>query len=299
MVVNSLKMAAAMIIMFASNLATATTTTASCPVPSKSGSDNSWNPPTKNVLEIPITEITMVVTRFEESLEPWIPVANRTYLYDKFGTPQSSDNVSHTSFLEYNVIPNVGHEQQTICYHVYNNYDRLSEVVLFAQAAPFASLLSPAVNTTMQMLEIAAKQPLDPMWEPAIVFNNDLITDLAQWGPVNWSSPEEAYWISARELKTLTLAPYEMGDYWSYLFGTPHPLALRVNHGGTFGATREALLRHPKDFYKRCLTAFETCGQNSSNDELGFFMERMDLAIVDEQKFSLPNLYLTQGRPDV
>ncbi|RFU29002.1 hypothetical protein B7463_g7341, partial [Scytalidium lignicola] len=241
-------------------------------------------------LDIPSSEISFVVTRFKEPLDPWVIVVNRTYLYDKFGTPQTDDAIQHSSFLEYSLAQNIGHEQQTICLHSYNHYDDLSNIVIFSQAAPFTNLLSPVVNTTLQMLELAATRPFDPAFAPALIFNWELIHDLDQWDRINWSSPAEDYWISASERKTLATAPYTMGEYWQWLFGKPHPSAVRVNHGGSFGTTRQAIQRHPKEFYSRCLEAFNSCGQNTSNAELGFFMERMDLAIIDE-KFWLPHVY--------
>jgi hypothetical protein len=116
-----------------------------------------------------LSHVSFVMNRFEESLDPWGPVAPLTYMYVRHDTPQANDSVQHDSFREYNLLPNTGQEGRTYCQHIVNHYDSLEDIIIFAQAAPFNGLLSPTVNTTEQMLEIALKEP-SPEFAPVTIF---------------------------------------------------------------------------------------------------------------------------------
>ncbi|XHF98622.1 hypothetical protein AWENTII_002169 [Aspergillus wentii] len=70
-----------------------------------------------------------------------------------------------------------------------------------------------------------------------------------------------------------------MAIFWQRLFQEEHPAAVRVTHGAVFAVRREAILQHPRDLYKRCLDLFSSDGQDVANPEVGYFMERVWLAL--------------------
>ncbi|KAJ5719152.1 hypothetical protein N7493_007607 [Penicillium malachiteum] len=222
-------------------------------------------------------QLGLVVARYNEPLDPWAEVASNTYLYAKSNITQDSDNVSHDSFRLYEQLPNEGREGQTYCHHIYNQYDSLEPIVIFSQANPF-DMIGPETNTTQQMVQKALEPP-EPEEDPVTIYNYDLLHDLAQWSKINWSSPDESYWITPSQLKTLTYAPYDMATFWKITFGVEHPAAVRVLHGAIFAVRREAILQHPKELYKNCLDQYADAGQGAVNPEMGFFMERIWLAL--------------------
>ena len=219
----------------------------------------------------------IVVARYKEPLDPWAEVASNTYLYAKSNITQSSDNVSHDAFRLYEQLPNAGREGQTYCHHIYTHYDTLEPIVIFSQAAPF-DMIGPETNSTQELVEKALQTP-ESEYDPVTIYNHDLLHDLADWKKINWSSPDESYWITPNQLKSLTYAPYDMATFWKTIFGVDHPAAVRVLHGAIFAVRREAILQHPKDLYKGCLDQFVTAGKGAVNPEVGFFMERVWMAL--------------------
>ncbi|EAU32645.1 predicted protein [Aspergillus terreus NIH2624] len=174
----------------------------------------------------------IVVSRYKEPLDPWADVASNTYLYAKYATPQENDSVSHEAFRLYEQLPNTGREGRTYCHHIYHHYDELQPIVIFTQADPF-DMIGPETNTTEAMVRKAVAEPDDDD-DPVTIFNHGLLHDLAEWGPVNWSAPAEGYWIKPSQLETLTLAPYDMAEFWRRLFEEEHPAGQASGwlHGG-------------------------------------------------------------------
>ncbi|WYZ46585.1 hypothetical protein EsH8_IX_000810 [Colletotrichum jinshuiense] len=210
----------------------------------------------------------IVCARFRESLEPWAPVASNTYLYAKGSVPQANDSVPHSSFRSYTPLRNIGREGHTHLYHIVNHYDALEDVMLFSQADPF-DLLSPTVNTTKQMVQKAMRVAEDDVTP----LNPGLFHDVAEWKRINWNSSSQSLWITPSQIKTLKRAPYTPGVFWTKLLGGRHPPAIRAMHGGIFAVRRETIRSLPKAVYQKALAEFERA--NSSNPEVGFFMERM------------------------
>ncbi|KAJ0421996.1 hypothetical protein BJY00DRAFT_281569 [Aspergillus carlsbadensis] len=229
----------------------------------------SWIPP-PDLLGI-------VLARYREPLDPWINLTANTYLYAKYDTPQASDTIPHSSFRTYELLPNIGREGQTYCYHIHTHYTDLQPIMIFSQADPF-DLIAPETGTAQEMVERALARP-DPAYSPVTIFNADLVHDLSDWETIDWADPAQAYWMTPSQLATLTYSPYPMRVFWRHLFREGHPDVVTALHGGTFAVRREAILAHPKEFYQRCLDEFAYAGQNASNPEIGHFMERSWLAV--------------------
>ncbi|TDZ33376.1 hypothetical protein C8035_v010906 [Colletotrichum spinosum] len=221
----------------------------------------------------------IVCARFKEPLEPWAAVANYTYVYAKGSVPQSNDSVPHSAFRSYVPLRNIGREGHTHLYHIVNNYDELQDVMIFSQADPF-DLLAPAVSTTTEMVQKA----VDVEKDDVTPFNPKLFHDVADWGRIDWNSSKEALWTTPSQIKTLERALYTPGEFWTRVVGEPHPPAIRAMHGGIFAVRRETIQRLPREAYQKALDEFEKA--NSSNPEVGFFMERM-WAPMFSQKYRL------------
>ena len=116
--------------------------------------------------------------------------------------------------------------------HIVRNYDSLDDIMIFSQADPF-DLITPYVNTTEQMAEVALQVPADDVTP----FNPNLWHNVADWDKINWTDPKEGIWITASQIASLKLAPYTPGEFWKLVLGS-------------CGATRKydcvALWRHVK-----------------------------------------------------
>ncbi|KAJ0114779.1 hypothetical protein J7T55_004520 [Diaporthe amygdali] len=211
----------------------------------------------------------LVVARFKESLEPWAPVANNTYLYSKGGIEQENDTVSHDLFRRYTNLPNVGREGQTYLIHIVNNYNSLEDIMIFTQASPF-DLTGPVVNNVDEMVAAALQVPIDD----ATPFNKQkLFRDEDDWEEINWTAAEEKPWITENQLKTLVRANYTPAEFWQFVLEEEHPPAIRAMHGGIFAVRRETIQCRPVEVYERALQRFEEA--NATNPEVGFYWERM------------------------
>lgn len=225
--------------------------------------------PTSFTLPSP-AELGIVVARYKEPLDPWVPVAANSFVYAKGNLTQDNDTVPHSSFRLYEDVPNVGREGQTHLTHIVKNYDNLQDVMIFTQAAPF-DLLSPVVNTTLQMAELAMQVCAGDVTP----FNPTLFHDVDDWAKIDWNSSEQSLWITQSQIKTLVRANYTMSDFWAMLFPDhpEHPAAIRAMHGGIFAVRRETILANPKSLYETALSKFIEA--NVVNGEVGFMMERM------------------------
>ncbi|KAL3456509.1 hypothetical protein BJX64DRAFT_294058 [Aspergillus heterothallicus] len=129
--------------------------------------------------------------------------------------------------------------------------------LLFSHADPF-DLIAPE-TTTQEMVERALSPP-DPAFDPVTVPNADLVYNLSDWETIDWTDPRQAPWITPSQLATLTSSPYPMRVFWKHLFHKRHPDLVTALLGGTFAVRREAIWRHPREFYQRCLDEFCVCG---------------------------------------
>ncbi|KAK6218342.1 hypothetical protein QIS74_06222 [Colletotrichum tabaci] len=211
----------------------------------------------------------IVCARFKESLEPWAAVASSTYLYAKGGVPQTNDSVPHAAFRAYVPLRNIGREGHTHLYHIVSRYDELDDVTVFTQADPF-DLLAPAVKTAEDMARRAAAEVGADDVSP---LNPGLFHDVADWGRIDWNSSAQRLWITPGQGRTLQRAPYTPGEFWTKVLGGRHPAAIRAMHGGIFAVRRETIRGLPRAVYETALAEFEKA--NSTNPEVGFFMERM------------------------
>ncbi|GJC89284.1 hypothetical protein ColLi_12122 [Colletotrichum liriopes] len=214
------------------------------------------------------SRLGIVCARFKESLEPWAAVAASTYIYSKGGVQQAHDSVPHAAFRAYIPLRNIGREGHTHLYHIVTNYDALDEVTVFTQADPL-DLLSPAVKVTEDIVRRALAVEDDDV-SP---LNPELFHDVADWGHIDWNSSAQKLWITPSQIKTLQRAPYTPGEFWTKLLGGRHPPAIRAMHGGIFAVRRETIRNLPRAVYQNALAEFEKA--NSTNPEVGFFMERM------------------------
>lgn len=220
------------------------------------------------LLQPVICSLGIVVARYKEPLDPWIPVADKVFLYAKGGIPQSNDSVDHGIFHSYSALPNIGREGHTYLTHIVEHYDDLQDIIIFSQADPF-DLLSPVVNTTQQLVKVGETVGQDEIE----AFNDSLFHDTDDWAKINWTDPKEKLWMTPSQLKTLVYSEYTPAQFWSLVFREcGHPAVIRSYHGAIFAVRRETLRTQPKDVWERALAEFNKA--NVVNPEIGFFWER-------------------------
>ena len=79
----------------------------------------------------PIIKITMVVARYNENIN-WIKKYKNVIVYNK---GKSYD--LEKSQIPFTTLDNIGREGHTFLYHIINNYDNLSNWIIFVQGNPF------------------------------------------------------------------------------------------------------------------------------------------------------------------
>lgn len=230
----------------------------------------------------PANSIGIVVARFNAPLDPWVPVASLTYMYDDGPLTQANDSTPHSSFKAYINTTNTGREGHIYLQHITSHWHDLEDIMIFSQCNPF-DLLSPVVNTTEQMVEIAKTVQPDEI-EP---FNPALWHDTADWAKINWTDPSESLWMTAKQLQTLKFMPYTPAEFWQITQGEDHPPAIRSNHGAIYAVRRETIRSRPKAVYERALAEFAKA--NAINPEQGFLWERF-WAPTYSKKYWLPKV---------
>lgn len=225
-------------------------------------------------------QLGLVVARFKESLEPWVPYAPNTFLYSKGGIPQSNDTIPHSLFRSYTDLPNVGREGRTYLTHIVNNYENLQEIMVFTQASPF-DLTAPAVTNLQEMITAALAVPPGDVTP----FNpTKLFRDEDDWGTIDWALAEEKPWMTASQLASLVRAPYTPAEFWRFVLQEEHPPAIRAMHGGIFAVRRETIRSRPVEVYERALQKFEEA--NETNPEVGFYWERMWAPVFSKKYYT-------------
>lgn len=131
-----------------------------------------------------------------------------------------------------NLLPNIGREQHTYFYHIYQNYDNLADVNFFTQGNPF--------DHCRDYLEILNEN----RWEKESKLNCKNFGTLSNdkvYGEKILECNEDGY-------------PHDrflpIKNYWGKLFKSPMPAFFSFSPGAIFWATKENLLTNSREWYR-------------------------------------------------
>jgi hypothetical protein len=208
-------------------------------------------------------KIDIIISRYNEDLE-WIneyPFNQFQYIVYNKGTNKDfcKNNVKQIINL-----PNVGRESHTYLYHIVNNYENLSNIVIFF---PGSLNLNYKKEKAIKILNnILFSKCMNAYFVGH--YQNNIFETFKDFKLDNWkcSNLQNFSLNPESELQLSRLRPY--GKWYRYFFGN---IEARWNtYWGTFSIDKKDIIQHPKIKYEILLNTIS----NSSNPEANHYMER-------------------------
>ncbi len=184
----------------------------------------------------------IVVARYNESLE-WTKNFSNVIVYNK-GNPLSDD-------FNHNVLNNVGREGHTYYKHIYDNYDNLTDYIIFLQGNPFDH--SPNIISNLNNYVNNKELSID------FEFLSETIIDCNLKGC--------QYHHELPLMETYEKLFGERKENMEFIFGA----------GAQFIVSKKKILQRPKEFY---LKIVEMLDKNINPIE-GFVIERFHKLIFN------------------
>ncbi len=202
----------------------------------------------------------VVLVRYNERME-WLKTIMTPYLiYDKSEDP-------HPFAI---MLPNISRESHGYLVHIILNYENLDDITWFCQAEPFVHTTYPKcpdrpkeipeLCRVFKLKEVESFYPLSPFGECIVNENEQL----------------------------------PMDEFYFDLFGHEHPKTdglskYKFNIGACFGVNKNTILKHPKEFYKKCLDMLLSGNYRVPNSNVPYYrnncaewiMERMWMQIFN------------------
>jgi len=147
------------------------------------------------------------------------------------------------------ILPNIGREMHSYFYHIYNNYDNLSDFVIFSQDNPFDHIENyiEIINGNVD------------------TWNKHTTLYYEQFWSFHWNSLGTMWSLSNSKQffgKVLTCPPnsydLDINKTWNKLFVPPPPEEYEFTPGAHFITTREVIHSRPREFYKSILFLLAT-----------------------------------------
>ncbi|XP_022086012.1 uncharacterized protein LOC110976756 [Acanthaster planci] len=198
----------------------------------------------KNTDRIVPLDYEIVIAHYKENLDWLRPYANHTLVYHQgnaLGPP--------FQFYGWERLENVGRESHAFLYHITTYYDRLADVTVFAQGD---RLKGRCFKNPMRFIDSARKGipclKVYEMW--------------TWWGNIRFKLKN----------KQRRKADETFGQVYRNLYGRPPPKeGIESCRSGCFGATKQQILRHPREFYQKALAYVS----RHPNPEEGHYLERL------------------------
>lgn len=215
-----------------------------------------------------LSDIEIVVSRYNENLE-WtkdVPFSEHSItVYNKGPNDQfeKPPNIKRVVPVE-----NVGRCDHTYLHHIVKNYDNLAEITVFLPGS--CNMENKKEKATKLLQQIKQNKT-------AVFINDgthkDIKTELHDFHLDEWVSSDMSNKNvnPEKSLEKSPIRPY--GKWYKSNFGD---LTIRnVTYMGIFSVSKQDILQHPLDYYKRLMVQLET----SSNPEVGHYVERSWAAI--------------------
>ena len=198
-----------------------------------------------------LTDYEIVVAHYNERLH-WLKlVANHSHVYHKGKDLRPPP----LPLYAWEKLPNVGRESHTYLYHIINNYESLAEVTIFVQGEGFSQYCGGSVN---KMIRKARNDHVccKVVYRPG-----------NEWGRINHVGK------SLREISSGVLRPsnFTLGEFYQELFGFSHPKIFNFCPTACVAATRDAIKKHPIEFYRKAISFVD----DHANPEEGHYLERL------------------------
>ena len=206
---------------------------------------------TGRVLKTRLLDYEIVVAHYNERLHWLKSVANHSHVYHK----GKGLRPPPLPLYAWEKLPNVGRESHTYLYHIINNYESLAEVTIFVQGEGFSQYCGGSVNKMINKARndnVCCKVVSPPGNE---------------WGRINHAGK----WLMEIRSGVLRPSNFTLGEFYQELFGFPHPKIFNFCPTACVAATRDAIKKHPIEFYRKAISFVD----DHSNPEEGHYLERL------------------------
>lgn len=185
---------------------------------------------------------------------------------------------------EHIIIPHVGRDVHTFFYHIYHNYDKLSDITFFAQDYPF--------DHWENIVEVINDESL---------FKKECALNIGGYYGYHWNTITEysiekggGMWDMYDTThhgvgKILSCDNYgrphdivndiNMIEFWEMFFEESPPNRYEFIPGGHFGITREHALLRSKNFYKKVVDLLH------HNNKTPWVIERLECYMFNPKKY--------------
>jgi Protein of unknown function (DUF3431) len=205
--------------------------------------------------------ITIIISRYNETLDWTLIEPFNKYKYIVYNKGPN-DNFEKQNVEKIINLPNIGREGHTYLYHISNNYDNLSDIIVFF---PGSVELPNKFNKAKALLEnIETHKAAIFLGE----YTNNIYNIFKNFKLETWQSTSGDN-KSINSETNLELSPHRpYGKWYKYLFGNTS--ANWFTYYGIFSISKHDILQHPKSRYE-FLTEILS---KSSNPEVGHYIER-------------------------
>lgn len=184
----------------------------------------------------------IVVSRFNEDIA-WTRSLQNVIIYNK-----GNDDIND---YKYTKLPNVGREGHTYYKYIYDNYDNLPDYVIFLQGYPF--------DHSPYIIEHIMNIVNDDN------YNDEFRILTIKKSAINLAQNRDHTWSNCH----ITVETFKQIFHIE-----PLQFDFDFAHGAQFIVKREAILRHPKDFYLNIIHLLENSEKPIDPVE-GYALERL------------------------
>ena len=186
---------------------------------------------------------SIVISRYNEDLN-WTNNLKSEYILYIYNKGNDFKNSSNRNILK---LPNVGRESHTWIYHIYTNYENLSEKIIFLQGRiddlgcmAFKDLMKYEIGLEKELFCVSRLGLLTPF----------------HWKNDNLSIPKDVRYKLGWEKGDI--AKNNLGfRKFSEMFFPEIPVFVPTSYGGCFAVRKEAVHQYPKSFYLKLMNLLD------------------------------------------
>jgi hypothetical protein len=202
----------------------------------------------------------IIVARYNENIDWLNTEINNCIIYNK-GTPLNINNEI--------MIPNVGRESDTYLHYIITNYNNLPDVIVFTQARISDHRGSNDIN---YLINLKNEALIYKKSKPLISYHK---TNHKTCWSNDWNLLDnDKYYLQDCYKNN---KPLIFEEWFTTNINSNYPNPIHIYCNGIFAVTKELILKHPIDYYKKLILEVN----HHINSTEGHFFERSWYYIFD------------------
>ncbi len=211
---------------------------------------------------------SIIIARYKENID-WIKklnISSKIIIYNK------GVSLEDSKYYSVHDLPNVGRESHTWLYHIYHNYENLSDYNVFLQGR---------IDDLGCMAYINPKNYFSDLKTKSFSTSRLGLISPFHWTP-NLNIHKDSRYVKAWNSGELSRSVIGFRKY-AKLFFKDIPFFISTSYGGCFGVTKDAIKKHKKDFYYKLLLTVD----KHPNPIESHFLERLWCYMFSGNKYLL------------